>query len=267
MSNDEPPSRHDPWWQFGSPLRTLLVGLWRSSKRWVVSNVKLPPPHYWRSWFGHRPWTLFLSIAILLMSIVILATALNKPSYHWPPTVAGVVLAALAAAIAYIWLLDRSVPSQRWTRALWAAARIAVIATVGLVTVERIWRGVPAPDITDFWTYGVPVVTALFVLLLLVLLPWLALSRSRRTERGSITRLIPHLIYKETSVVVFLKAGKSEPYDQVSLWTIDAQGNLTLWTEDFAKATFPEGTWDRVERTTPRQAHKVRKAHSLEQNK
>lgn len=104
-----------------------------------------------------------------LLSLVILASALLWPSYNWPPSLAGVALGALAAAIAYLWLTVHSKSEERivvkipapptglpqgaskpsgeeqpvsgrqvkpWPR-LWATSLITAIGTFVLVAVQR----------------------------------------------------------------------------------------------------------------------------------
>lgn len=242
------------------PDSDLGIGLYRSrphaSSRIVSPQVEQRAPDdpgLWRHWSIRMAGTLVVSISILI-------AALLQPSSSWPEVVAGLVLGALAAVLTYLLLVDR--PSKevkgatetetKWKQFFRVLSLMTAVGTTVLVIVERVWRGSPTV-VPDIGTYAGFLVVLVSVVVLGIAIR--VLIRPSSNGKG----LLGALRFDETNVVVYVKpdrraevglADRRQPYERVKAWTIDARGNLTVWTADAAKATYPAGSWARIERMT-----------------
>ena len=102
---------------------------------------------------------------------------------------------------------------------------------------------------TDWWTELAVVLATLIVVVFLVMIGLVLAAQS------SIPTPFGDLSVPDRGVTVHLRGGSGDTAETLNpriplakTWTVDSAGNLTVWSADRAEATYPAGSWERIDR-------------------
>ena len=132
----------------------------------------------------------------------------------------------------------------------WIIFGVVVVVTVSVLAVITLGvvQGLRLL-FTDWWTEFAVVLAALVVVVFLVTIALVLAAQSKiPTPFGA-------LFVPESGVTVHLKGRPGDTDATLNpriplakTWTVDSAGNLTVWSPDRAEATYPAGSWERIDR-------------------